>query len=108
MWGIMRPIRVVVVVVILYRSLKMGPLDCHENSVRKNRYRLRNIPEERTPRLLRGGSPKLRRFRPYVPYFTCHLILLIILFLLSRCLGEINQNNATQRVVRVCVFVCVT
>ena len=29
-----------------------------------------NIPEERTPHLLRGGSPKLRRFRLcYVPYF---------------------------------------
>ena len=78
MWDIMRPI-----VVILYRPLKMGPMDRHENSVRNNRYRLRNIPEERTPHVLRGVSPKLHRFRLcYVHYFTCHLMLLIICFFL--------------------------
>ena len=84
MWDIMRHI----VVIFFYRPLKMGPMDCHEKYVRNNRYRLRYIPEEHTPHLLRNGSRKLRRFRLcYVPYFTCHLILfncLLYNFLCSR------------------------
>jgi len=36
--------------------LKMGPIACLETSVRNDHYSLLNIPEERSNRLLRGGS----------------------------------------------------
>jgi len=40
---------------------KMGPIGCPETSVRNRHYWLRNIPEERSSFLLRGGSLKSRR-----------------------------------------------
>ena len=44
-----------------YRSpLKMGSIGCPETSVRNYHHSLRNIPEQRTPRLFRGGSLKSR------------------------------------------------
>jgi hypothetical protein len=39
----------------------MGPIGCPETSVR-NPYTLRNIPEERSSHLHRGGSLKARRY----------------------------------------------
>jgi hypothetical protein len=44
----------------LIRDLEMGPICCTETSVRNYHYSLRNNPEERSPRLLRGGSLKSR------------------------------------------------
>jgi hypothetical protein len=36
----------------------MGPIDCPETSVRNYHHSLRNDPEERSSRLLRGGRLK--------------------------------------------------
>jgi hypothetical protein len=41
-------------------TLKMGPRGCPEMSVRNYHYALRNIPEEHSSHLLRGGSLKTR------------------------------------------------
>ena len=42
-------------------SLKMGPIDCPDSSVRNYRFSLRNDPEERSYQLLRFVSLKSRR-----------------------------------------------
>jgi hypothetical protein len=38
----------------------MGTIDCPETSVRNHHYSLRNVPEEPSSHLLRGGSLKSR------------------------------------------------
>ena len=43
-----------------YATSKMGPIGCPETSVRNYHFSLRNNPEERSFRLLRGGSLKSR------------------------------------------------
>ena len=49
---------------VLWRSegqpLKMGQIGCPETSVRNYRNSLRSSPEQRSPHLLRGTSPKSR------------------------------------------------
>ena len=39
-------------------TLKMGPIGCTETSMRNYHYSLRNSPEERSSRVLSGGSLK--------------------------------------------------
>ena len=43
-------------------TLEDGTIGCLETSVRNYQYLLRNSPEERSSRLLRGGSLKLHRY----------------------------------------------
>jgi hypothetical protein len=43
----------------------MGPIGCPEISVKNYLHALRNIPEERRSRLLRGGSLKLRTAKAF-------------------------------------------
>jgi hypothetical protein len=54
-------LRVVVIPVLrVQESSRMGPIGCPEMSVRNYHYSLRNNPEERSSRLLRGGILKSR------------------------------------------------
>ena len=46
-------------------SLKMGPVGCPETSVINCQYSLRNIPEERSSNLLRGGRLKSNILVPW-------------------------------------------
>ena len=43
---------------LISRTLRMGPIDCPETTVRNYHYSLRNNPEERSSQLIRGGSLK--------------------------------------------------
>jgi hypothetical protein len=43
---------------MIQESLKMGSIGCPETSARNYHYTLRNIPEERSSRLLRGRRLK--------------------------------------------------
>ena len=49
--------------------LKKGPLGCPETSVKNYHCTLRNIPEERTSYILRGGSLKSRILPTYLPTY---------------------------------------
>jgi len=49
----------------IFRSLKMSSIVCLETSVRNYHYPLRNDTEERSSRLLRGGSLKSRMVLSY-------------------------------------------
>ena len=49
-----------VVIILDSRTQRVGPIGCPETSVRNYHYLLRNNPEERSSKLLRGGSLKSR------------------------------------------------
>ena len=49
-----------------FLTLRMGPTDCSETSVRNYHYSLRNNPEERSSLLLRGGSLQQAQTIPFI------------------------------------------
>jgi hypothetical protein len=70
----------------------MRPVRCRETSVRNYFYSLRNNPEYRSSRLLRGGSQKYRKFS--------HILDIPIFILISSRktkMGKTNGNGIYQK-----------